>query len=410
MLDLQLMGMETEYSSFDPTTNKEEAELLLNSTSQLYLGFLPNGGRLYVDVGNHLEYGTPECSDPLEATIYHHAGDRIVLRAAKQARKPIYVYRINEAPSESDRSKNVTFGCHENYLITQRHREAIYREMLPFLVSRTILTGSGSLHQGEFRISQRARYIERVRGSDTTSQRPIINTREEGGLDSDIYERFHLITGDANVSPWATMLKVGATSLVIALTEQGVELGNDSYSNPIKALRALNDATPLNTTIARNQYWEEALDIQARYLSLVVMYGKKGLLPKWYDTITRLWELALAGINGDWQKLVGILDWPTKCHILIQAAHDGYKYNSSEMDWIATQYHHIDPDESLYEAVRLDQSVGLPYTAKELKAATANATSYSRAIERAKAVRGKRATYIDWDEIRYHDTSKILPL
>ena len=40
--------------------------------------FLENGARLYLDVGSHPEYATPECSDAREAVVHERAGDRIV--------------------------------------------------------------------------------------------------------------------------------------------------------------------------------------------------------------------------------------------------------------------------------------------------------------------------------------------
>ena len=35
------------------------------------------------------------------------------------------------------------------------------------------------------------------------------------------YRRFHVILGDANMSEWATALKIGTTALVLDLIERG---------------------------------------------------------------------------------------------------------------------------------------------------------------------------------------------
>src|SRR5678815_2051889 len=64
----------------------------------LYLSFAPevethlvnavltNGSRYYVDHA-HPEYSTPECADPLEATLFDKAGERILARSMEAARR-----------------------------------------------------------------------------------------------------------------------------------------------------------------------------------------------------------------------------------------------------------------------------------------------------------------------------------
>ncbi|HEY5178769.1 MAG TPA: proteasome accessory factor PafA2 family protein, partial [Dermatophilaceae bacterium] len=40
--------------------------------------FLANGSRLYLDVGSHPEYATPECDDVRQLVTHDKAGERIV--------------------------------------------------------------------------------------------------------------------------------------------------------------------------------------------------------------------------------------------------------------------------------------------------------------------------------------------
>src|SRR5690606_1313343 len=72
-----------------------------------------------------------------------------------------------------------------------------------------------------FQISQRADYVEAEIGLETTLRRPIVNTRDEPHADPDRWRRLHLIGGDANCLEVATYLKLGTTSLVLWLIEQG---------------------------------------------------------------------------------------------------------------------------------------------------------------------------------------------
>jgi proteasome accessory factor A len=40
--------------------------------------FLENGARLYLDVGSHPEYATPECDSIHEVVVHDKAGERIL--------------------------------------------------------------------------------------------------------------------------------------------------------------------------------------------------------------------------------------------------------------------------------------------------------------------------------------------
>src|SRR6195952_2112073 len=101
--------------------------------------FLQNGARLYLDVGSHSEYATPECDSIYDLVVHDKAGERILeqlLVSAEQGlreegiRRAIYLFKKN---TESAGNSN---GCHENYLTSRRDDFAHYAEVLiPFLVS-----------------------------------------------------------------------------------------------------------------------------------------------------------------------------------------------------------------------------------------------------------------------------------
>ena len=74
----------------------------------------PNGGRIYVDHA-HPEYSAPETTDPFQAVAYDHAGDRLMLAAARQAGhntgRAIELHRNNVD------GKGASWGTHENYMM-----------------------------------------------------------------------------------------------------------------------------------------------------------------------------------------------------------------------------------------------------------------------------------------------------
>ncbi|HKZ26235.1 MAG TPA: proteasome accessory factor PafA2 family protein, partial [Acidimicrobiia bacterium] len=126
--------------------------------------FLENGARLYLDVGSHPEYATPECDSLYDVVAHDKAGERILeslVRSAEQRleeegiRGEIYLFKNN-----TDSAGN-SYGCHENYLVS-RHRD-FHRTvdvLIPFLVTRQIFLGAGKLLQTPrgttFAMAQRA--------------------------------------------------------------------------------------------------------------------------------------------------------------------------------------------------------------------------------------------------------------
>ena len=106
---------------------------------------LTNGARYYVDHA-HPEYSTPECADALELVLADKAGERILARSMKAARRllepgqEIVVYKNN-----SD-GKGNSYGTHENYLVDrQTPFAALVRNLLPWFVSRQVFTGAGKV-------------------------------------------------------------------------------------------------------------------------------------------------------------------------------------------------------------------------------------------------------------------------
>ncbi|MGH9194375.1 MAG: proteasome accessory factor PafA2 family protein, partial [Acidimicrobiia bacterium] len=87
--------------------------------------FLENGARLYLDVGSHPEYATPECDSLQDVVAHDKAGERILeslVHSAEQRleeegiRGEIFLFKNN-----TDSAGN-SYGCHENYLVS-RHKD-----------------------------------------------------------------------------------------------------------------------------------------------------------------------------------------------------------------------------------------------------------------------------------------------
>ena len=236
--------------------------------------FLENGARLYLDVGSHPEYATPECDRISDVVVHDKAGEWILAQLVTGAqarlreegiRGEVYLFKNN-----TDSVGN-SYGCHENYLTERNDEFNRYTEVLiPFLVSRQIYAGAGKVLQtargAVFCLSQRAEHIWEGVSSATTRSRPIINTRDEPHADAERFRRLHVIVGDSNMSEYATFLKVGTTSILLAMLEDSSTVLRDlTLENPIRAIREIShDITCQRRVRLANGREMRALDIQMR--------------------------------------------------------------------------------------------------------------------------------------------------
>ena len=290
--------------------------------------FLVNGSRLYLDVGSHPEYATAECDSIPQLIAHDKAGERIleglVVDAELRLREEgingdIYLFKNN-----TDSAGN-SYGCHENYLV-ERHGEfaRMADRLIPFLISRQLIVGAGKVlqtpHGAVYCISQRADHIWEGVSSATTRSRPIINTRDEPHADADKYRRLHVIVGDSNMSETTTMLKVGATDLVLRMLEAGVVMRDLTLENPIRAIREMShDITGKRTVRLANGRELSALAMQVEFFEKASDFAdRRGLTAD--PTIARvleLWGRTLKAVDGEDMSLIDReIDWAIKWRMI----------------------------------------------------------------------------------------------
>src|SRR5438067_1081996 len=290
--------------------------------------FLCNGSRLYLDVGSHPEYATPECDSVVDLVTHDKAGERILEGLVADAGRRLRAEGIggggylvqNNTDSGGD-----SYGCHENYLVP-RHQDLgrLTGILTPFLVTRQMICGAGKVLQTPRGtvccVSQRADHIWEGVSSATTRSRPIINTRDEPHADAERFRRLHVIVGDSNMSEYATFLKVGATSILLRMLEDpSVVLRDMTLENPIRAIREIShDMTCTRRVRLANGRELSALEIQSEYLGRALRYAdSKGLSPLEQRAL-EMWEHCLTTLESDPLKLDRECDWVIK-HNLIDA-------------------------------------------------------------------------------------------
>jgi proteasome accessory factor A len=383
--------------------------------------FLENGARLYLDVGSHPEYATPECDSITDLVAHDKAGERILdaLVAGAEARLReegirgvIYLFKNN-----TDSAGN-SYGCHENYLTGRRDDFAHYTEVLiPFLVSRQIYAGAGKVLQtargAVFCLSQRAEHIWEGVSSATTRSRPIINTRDEPHADAERFRRLHVIVGDSNMSEYATFLKVGATSILLRMLEDpGTVLRDLTLENPIRAIREIShDLTCRRKVRLANGRELSALSIQSEYLTRALRFrDSHGLSPQ-EDRALDMWEHCLKGLESDPMSLARECDWVSKYQLIdAYRARHNLTLGHPKVALVDLQYHDVNRSRGLYYRMAARDRVERICDDAQITTAMSDPPSTTRArlrgefIKRAKERR--RDFTVDWVHLKLNDQAQ----
>lgn len=384
--------------------------------------FLANGSRLYLDVGSHPEYATGECDDIEQLIAHDKAGERILEDLTRDAQSrlqdegvtgEIFLFKNN-----TDSAGN-SYGCHENFLISRQGDFSKFSDVLiPFLVSRQLIAGAGKVlttpRGATFCLSQRAEHMWEGVSSATTRSRPIINTRDEPHADAERYRRLHVIVGDSNMSETTTMLKVGATDLVLRMIEAGVVLRDLTLENPIRAIREIShDITGKRTVRLGNGRELSALDMQREFFERAFEFAHRreiavGTVAKVLD----LWERTLDAVEkDDLAAVASEIDWVNKLQLVERYSikHD-LALSSPRIAQIDLAYHDINQNRGLYY---LSQRRGLVKTVAseaDIALAQVEPPQTTRAklrgdfIKRAQETR--RDFTVDWVHLKLNDQAQ----
>ena len=384
--------------------------------------FLVNGARLYLDVGSHPEYATPECDSVVDVITHDKAGERILEQLAVSAED-----RLREEGIDGDvflfknntNSANNSYGCHENYMTVRNDDLSSYDEVLiPFLVSRQIWAGAGKIFENPrggagFCISQRAAHIWEGVSSATTRSRPIINSRDEPHADAERYRRLHVIVGDSNMSEYAGFLKVGACGFLLRMLEEpNVVFRDMTLENPTRAIREIsNDLTCRRTVRLASGREMSALDIQREFLDRALRFAERRDTTPEEDQILAMWEHVLDGIEKDPLSLHRECDWVAK-HRMVEAYRDrhGLALSDPRVLLLDLQYHDVNRRRSLYYLMQDRGMMERITTDEAIAAAVDEAPSTTRAklrgdfIRRAKERR--RDFTVDWVHLKLNDQAQ----
>ncbi len=376
-------------------------------------GFLTNAGRMYLDMG-HLEYASPECHSLTDVVTTDRAGDLILQQTIEDLGLADQVSLIK---NNIDHETDATFGSHENYLVTRRFpftRRGL-GPLVTFLVTRQIFTGSGRVgsaspqdawiqmdrlivprasvghgHVGmslPFQISQRADYIVNDFFEWVQQNRAIVNTRDEPLADPNQYRRIHLLLGDSNMAEYATALKLGTTGLVLQLIEDGKAPRDLEITEPVEALQEISQDQERRWMVQlQSGRTLSAIDVQEQFLDAAQReYRGQDEETDW---VLNQWASLLQDLRGDYEKLVGRVDWASKLWLL-----ESFR-EAEKLDWadpmlksLDLEYHNLHSGRGLYFGLVDEGRVPRLTTDKAIALAMDHPPRNTRAFGRGELVR-----------------------
>ena len=378
---------------------------------------LTNGARLYVDHA-HPEYSSPEVTNPLDGLRWDKAGERVMLEAVRRIAEmpgvpPIHLYK------NTTDNKGVSYGTHENYLMPRRVPfPEIVRGLIPFFVTRQVITGAGRVGRGQdgrtpgFQIGQRSDFFEVEVGLETTLKRPLVNTRDEPHASADTWRRLHVIIGDANLCEVAGYLKLGMTSLVLGLIEDGV-MPELTVHDPVRTLHRVSHDPGLTQLVTLDDGSTlTALELQQRIHEAAAAhvqdrYGDDAdaqtldVLARWGDLLDRL--------RRDPMSCARELDWVAKLRIL-----EGFR-ERERLDWdhvrlqaIDLQYADVRPERGLYHRLVAKGAVDLLLDPDDVAAAVTDPPLDTRAYFRGRCLErfGGQITAASWDSVIFEQPGR----
>ena len=315
--------------------------------------FLPNGGRLYLDIGAHPEYATAECVSVRDLVAQDQAGREILADMAKRAAAGLAregtAVRFHLLANNTD-SAGHTYGCHESYSVPRSlldatddtagaGSETTMAVLTSFLATRPVIVGSGRPLAGgpagpsedsrgvgdeeaAWGLSPRAPHLQALTSADTTGQRALVNTRDEPHADPSRLRRLHVTCADTTMAEPTTGLRSAMTLLLLDALEAGWDFSDLVLADPLATLSALGESpwgdVPAVTVHGRRL---SAVDIQESFLERLAAYlddaGVPGFLRGADHLLTDLAPRVISALRRHDDGVIDTeIDWAIKRRLM----------------------------------------------------------------------------------------------
>lgn len=384
--------------------------------------FLPNGGRLYLDVGAHPEYASAECDSLWDLLAQVRGGATMLANMASQANRQFAGQgRLHLFGNNSD-SQGSSYGCHENYLLRRsRDFRDVADALVSFFVTRQIICGAGDIHIREdgssaYAISARADRMQDSVSAATTRSRPIINTRDEPLGDASSYRRLHVIVGDSNMAEPTTALKVASTDMVLSAIEEGTDFQDLALADPMRAIRAVSlDLHGEQVLELRDGRKWRAAEIQTEIMERTLRRVEAESTSELYQYLIALWSRAIrAYATHDWNLIDREIDYAVKAKLIERyQERTGADLDDPRVTRLILAYHDI-TDAGMVPAMEETGLLQRLTTVEQVHSALSNPPPTTRAALRGAAISAAtnagRSLGVDWVNMRLDGSGSTISL
>jgi Pup amidohydrolase len=304
----QICGTEQE---FGVNVNEDASAIV----SQSLPFWTENGGAFFKDNEHHVEAQTPEETNPATLAIRHHAMRDLAVRMKLSER-----LFANNRTIGFGNACDYSYGLHEN-IWTKSHTEDWYL-LIPFLVSRVLINGSGYFDRnGKFQMSQRADFLSFDQSTFTTADYPNYSS-PRGILCTRVSEskkgrnRLHIICGDNNIAPIATLLSFGYLSLIVELLEIGA-LPDIGFTPKESCADLQRISKSVETTLDQENWYLRCARKEISAIDVLMLVREAGQRcfggrDPVTDTILIILNDTIVKLRRNPMELYGRLDWITK--------------------------------------------------------------------------------------------------
>lgn len=414
----RIIGTETEFGLIMPDFGGIYSEKLQSALPKNIVGaqeFLSNGARFYNDFNNQLEYASPECYGVVEAVHAEIAGEKVVYDTLRKLADKEEIGNFHLYKRVID-DRSTTWGYHENYLVDRKAFTSweLRSLMLGHLATRNIFVGAGwwlGNHEDVAYVvpAQKSQTVEVDASLTTTHDKPLLNLRDEPHTMAEEWARLHITSGDPNISPWATWLKLGSTSLVLRLSEE--DFAPDVLKRFVKPAETCHmvglDAEIANIYSLTNGDSISAMDMQEWLIELCEQMAEEIDIPKEEVEVLRAWRKALDDIRRDPENLMYKSDWITRRRLLggFAARHAVTDPYSRELSQVDQTWDMIHP--TIGVGVRHRERMAFPsFDLTRVAKYTTHPPAHTRAHARAEIIRNmpKKArnhASVDWEHVEF---------
>jgi proteasome accessory factor A len=289
-----------------------------------------------------------------------------------------------------------------------------------FLVTRQIYAGAGKFGIEEedrfvspdFQLAQRSDFFSELQSVDTMQRRPIVNTRDEPHANPRIYRRFHVIIGDANMSPFSTRLKVGTTALVLEALARDPQRHWAHLAEPLVALQSISRDPKFKWELRLSgKKMSTALAVQRDYLAAVKALCDLSVPEK--AALVADWETVLNDLEADVMRCRNRLDWVAKLALVREF--QSSQNIAPDDPWLQSldlEYHRLDLGEGLYYGLEQGGTMtGVPEEAV-VQWAVREPPATTRAFVRGKCVQKfpSAVESAQWDHITLRNGGELIKI